>query len=48
MSKDVEFFNEWKNKKPGKYWKLPSNKKHLIENYFDGEFDSKTIYLINN
>lgn len=36
----AEFYETWSNKVPGKYWKLPSNKKHLL-----GEYLEDKVYL---
>ena len=33
----AEFYNYWSNKVPGKYWKFPSTKKHLLGEYLESE-----------
>jgi len=33
--KNSEFYNKFYNMQPGKYWKLPSHKKHLLNDYLN-------------
>jgi hypothetical protein len=32
-----EFYTKYLTMEPGKYWKLPANKKHLIDAYLSDE-----------